>query len=66
MSPDEEFWKLIWLRFATGYQREHSLEEMGAEFDVLRARMSQIEAEALRQVRSPERARRLRALLAAR
>jgi RNA polymerase primary sigma factor len=38
----------------------------GQEFDFTSARMRQIEAKALRQLRDPERARRLRALMAAR
>jgi len=46
--------------------REHTLEEIGQEFDVTRERIRQIEAKALRQLQGPERARRLRALLAAR
>ena len=45
---------------------EMTLEEIGQEFDVTRERIRQIEAKALRQLRSPERARHLRALLAAR
>ena len=47
-------------------RREHTLEEIGQEFDVTRERIRQIEAKALRQLRAPERARRLRALMAAR
>ena len=47
-------------------EREHTLEEIGQEFDVTRERIRQIEAKALRQLRAPERARRLRALMAAR
>jgi RNA polymerase primary sigma factor len=54
------------LRFGIGCEREHMLEEIGQEFDVTRERIRQIEAKALRQLRSPERARHLRALLAAR
>jgi len=38
-------------------EREHTLEEIGQEFDVTRERIRQIEAKALRQLRSPERAR---------
>ncbi len=48
------------------YQGEHTLEEISQEFDVTRERIRQIKAKALRQLRAPERARRLRALLAAR
>ncbi len=64
LSPKEE--KVIRLRFGIGCEREHTLEEIGQEFDVTRERIRQIEAKALRQLRSPERARHLRALLAAR
>src|ERR1019366_7891291 len=64
LSPKEE--RVIRLRFGIGCEREHTLEEIGQEFDVTRERIRQIEAKALRQLRSPERARHLRALLAAR
>ena len=64
LSPKEE--KVIRLRFGIGCEREHTLEEIGQEFDVTRERIRQIEAKDLRQLRAPERARRLRALLAAR
>jgi RNA polymerase primary sigma factor len=64
LSPKEE--KVIRMRFGIGCDREHTLEEIGQEFDVTRERIRQIEAKALRQLRSPERARHLRALLAAR
>ncbi len=64
LSPKEE--KVIRMRFGIGCEREHTLEEIGQEFDVTRERIRQIEAKALRQLRSPERARYLRALLAAR
>jgi RNA polymerase primary sigma factor len=64
LSPKEE--KVIRLRFGIGCDREHTLEEIGQQFDVTRERIRQIEAKALRQLRSPERARHLRALLAAR
>ena len=64
LSPKEE--KVVRLRFGIGCEREHTLEEIGQEFDVTRERIRQIEAKALRQLRAPERARRLRALMAAR
>jgi RNA polymerase primary sigma factor len=64
LSPREE--KVIRLRFGIGCDREHTLEEIGQKFDVTRERIRQIEAKALRQLRAPERARRLRALMAAR
>ncbi len=61
LSPKEE--KVIRMRFGIGCEREHTLEEIGQEFDVTRERIRQIEAKALRQLRGPERARRLRALM---
>ncbi len=63
LSPKEE--KVIRLRFGIGCEREHTLEEIGQEFDVTRERIRQIEAKALGHLRAPERARRLRALMAA-
>ncbi len=63
LSPREE--KIIRLRFGIGCEREHTLEEIGQEFDVTRERIRQIEAKAMRQLRAPERARRLRALVGA-
>lgn len=47
-------------------EREHALETVGYGLDAIRDRIRQIEAKALRQLRSPERAPYLRALLAAR
>jgi len=47
-------------------KREHTLETVGPGFNAIRQRIRQIEASALSQLRSPERARYLRALLAAR
>ena len=63
LSPKEE--KVIRMRFGIGCEREHTLEEIGQEFEVTRERIRQIEAKALRGLRGPERARRLRALMAA-
>jgi hypothetical protein len=50
----------------TGCEREHALDAAGLRFDAIRERIRQIETRALSQLRSPERARYLRALLAAR
>ncbi len=44
LSPKEE--KVIRLRFGIGCEREHTLEEIGQEFDVTRERIRQIEAKA--------------------
>jgi RNA polymerase primary sigma factor len=54
--------KVIRLRFGIGYEREHTLEEIGQEFDLTRERIRQIEVKALRHLRLPQQARRLRAL----
>ena len=64
LSPKQE--KVIRLRFGIGCEREHTLGEIGQEFDLTRERIRQIEAKALRRLRSPERARHLQALLEAR
>jgi DNA-directed RNA polymerase sigma subunit (sigma70/sigma32) len=45
LSPKEE--KVIRLRFGIGCDREHTLEEIGQQFDVTRERIRQIEAKAL-------------------
>jgi len=47
LSPREE--KVIRLRFGIGCEREHTLEEIGQEFDVTRERIRQIEVKAPRQ-----------------
>jgi RNA polymerase primary sigma factor len=52
------------MRFGIGCDREHTLEEIGQEFAVTRERIRQIEAKALRALRRPGRAPRLRALMA--
>ena len=62
LSPKEE--KVIRLRFGIGCGREYTLEEISQEFDVTRERIRQIEAKALRQLRSADKTRSLRALLA--
>ena len=63
LSPREE--KVIRMRFGIGCDREHTLEDIGQEFALTRERIRQIEAKALRALRGPDRARRLRALMAA-
>ena len=63
LSPREE--KVIRMRFGIGCDREHTLEEIGQEFAVTRERIRQIEANALQALRGPDRARRLRVLMAA-
>ena len=51
LSPREE--KVIRLRFGIGCEREHTLDEIGQEFDLTRERIRQIEANALRRLRAP-------------
>ena len=63
LSPKEEI--IIRMRFGIGCDREYTLEEIGQEFALTRERIRQIEAEALGALRGPDRARRLRALMAA-
>ncbi len=53
------------MRFGIGCDRERTLEEIGQEFALTRERIRQIEHKALRALRGPDRARRLRALTAA-
>jgi RNA polymerase primary sigma factor len=65
-SLNERERKVLELRFGLGDGCARTLEEVGSQFKVTRERIRQIEAKALRQLRSPERARHLRALLAAR
>lgn len=57
LPPKEE--KVIRLRFGIGCEREHTLEEIGQEFDVTRERIRQIEAKALRKLRQPSRSQHL-------
>ncbi len=64
LSPKEE--KVIKMRFGIGYEREHTLEEIGREFSVTRERIRQIESKALRQLRDPKRMSRLRSLVLSR
>ncbi|HEV3467822.1 MAG TPA: RNA polymerase sigma factor RpoD [Pyrinomonadaceae bacterium] len=60
LSPREEV--VIKLRYGLGPQgEEHTLEEVGKNFDVTRERIRQIEAKALRKLRHPSRARLLKA-----
>jgi len=58
LTPREE--KVIRLRFGIGEKYDHTLEEVGQEFKVTRERIRQIEGKALRKLRHPIRARRLK------
>ena len=55
--------KVLRLRFGIGYEREHTLQEIGQMFELTRERIRQIEIKALDYLRKPERAELLRPLL---
>jgi RNA polymerase primary sigma factor len=61
LDPSEE--KVIRMRFGIGHDREHTLGEIAEQFNLSRERIRQIEAHALRRLRSPETAQRLRPLI---
>jgi len=61
LTPREE--KVIKMRFGLDDGSEHTLEEVGQSFTVTRERIRQIEAKALRKLRHPSRARKLRTFL---
>jgi RNA polymerase primary sigma factor len=51
------------MRFGIDMNTDHTLEEVGKQFDVTRERIRQIEAKALRKLRQPSRADDLRSFL---
>jgi RNA polymerase primary sigma factor len=57
LTPREE--QILRLRFGIGEKSDYTLEEVGQRFAVTRERIRQIEAKALRKLRSPQRARTL-------
>jgi RNA polymerase primary sigma factor len=61
LSAREE--RVLRLRFGIGQQDDHTLEEVGQDFEVTRERIRQIEAKALRKLRHPSRSKRLRAFV---
>ena len=61
LTPREE--KVLRMRFGIEMNTDHTLEEVGKQFDVTRERIRQIEAKALRKLRHPSRSRKLRAFL---
>ena len=61
LTPREE--KVLRMRFGIGEKSDHTLEEVGQDFDVTRERIRQIEAKALRKLRHPSRSKRLRAFV---
>ncbi len=58
LTPREE--KVLRMRFGIGEKSDHTLEEVGQDFNVTRERIRQIEAKALRKLRHPSRAKRLK------
>jgi RNA polymerase primary sigma factor len=61
LSTREE--RVLRLRFGIGQHQDHTLEEVGQDFEVTRERIRQIEAKALRKLRHPSRAKRLKAFI---
>ncbi len=61
LTPREE--KVLRMRFGIGEKSDHTLEEVGQDFQVTRERIRQIEAKALRKLRHPSRAKRLRSFV---
>jgi RNA polymerase primary sigma factor len=61
LTPREE--KVLRMRFGIGEKSDHTLEEVGQDFEVTRERIRQIEAKALRKLRHPSRAKRLKAFV---
>ena len=55
--------KVLRMRFGIGMNTDHTLEEVGKQFDVTRERIRQIEAKALRKLRHPSRSEHLRSFL---
>lgn len=61
LSPREA--KVLCMRFGIDTLTDHTLEEVGRQFDVTRERIRQIEAKAIRKLRQPNRADKLRSFL---
>lgn len=61
LTPREE--KVLRMRFGIGEKYDHTLEEVGQNFQVTRERIRQIEAKALRKLRHPSRVVRLKSFL---
>jgi RNA polymerase primary sigma factor len=58
LTPREE--KVLRLRFGIGEKADHILEEVGRDFEVIRERIRQIEAKALRKLCHSSRSRKLK------
>ena len=61
LTPREE--KVLRMRFGIGEKSDHTLEEVGQDFDVTRERIRQIEAKALRKLRHPSRSKQLKSFV---
>ena len=61
LTPREA--KVVRMRFGIDMTTDHTLEEVGKQFDVTRERIRQIEAKALRKLRHPSRSEKLRSFL---
>jgi RNA polymerase primary sigma factor len=61
LTPREA--KVLRMRFGINMNTDHTLEEVGKQFDVTRERIRQIEAKALRKLRHPSRAEHLRSFI---
>ncbi len=61
LTPREA--KVLRMRFGIEMNTDHTLEEVGKQFDVTRERIRQIEAKALRKLRHPSRSERLRSFI---
>jgi RNA polymerase primary sigma factor len=51
------------MRFGIGFEKDYTLEEIGNIFSITRERVRQIEAQALRKLKHPQRSRELRVLV---
>ncbi len=61
LTPREE--RVLRMRFGIGERSDHTLEEVGQDFEVTRERIRQIEAKALRKLRHPSRSKRLQSFI---
>jgi RNA polymerase sigma factor (sigma-70 family) len=55
--------KVLRMRFGIGEKSDHTLEEVGQDFEVTRERIRQIEAKALRKLRDPSRSKKLKSFV---
>ena len=61
LTPREA--KVLRMRFGIEMNTDHTLDEIGKQFDITRERIRQIEAKALRKLRHPSRSEKLRSFL---